>query len=324
MSHKMFRPLRMVVVSWALLCSLAHGAQPDLTKLTVGYSPISAATLPFFIAVEERLFQKHGLEVVPVFFGGSPLINAAIMAGEFPIGLTGGAGIISSQLAGSDLTVIGSYLQVLTIDGMARPGIKSIEDLRGKKVAVSRIGASTYFAGLSMLDSRGMKPTDVAFIQAGGVGESYAALVNGAVDGAMIGYPFSLKAKQAGYALLFRPPDTEYGLYPNATIAARESWLKDPRNRKIAVSFLRAMGEGLHLSKTDAVASKKALRRYTRVQDEATLQGTFEFFQPYFPASLRTIEKAMANAIKFLDHPKAKQLDAKQTFNNSFVEEALR
>lgn len=316
---------RIVTVSLSLLAAIAaHGAQPELTKFTVGYSPISAATLPFFIAVEERLFQKHGLEVVPVFFGGSPLINAAIMAGEFPIGLTGGAGIISSQLAGSDLTVIGSYLQVLTIDGMARPGIKSIDELRGKKVAVSRIGASTYFAGLSMLDSRGLKPTDVAFIQAGGVGESYAALINGAVDGAMIGYPFSLKAKQAGYSLLFRPPDTEYGLYPNATIAARESWLKDARNRKITVSFLRAMSEGLHLSKTDAVASKKALRRYTRVQDDATLQGTFEFFQPYFPANLRTIEKAMANAIKFLDHPKAKQLDAKQTFNNSFVEEALR
>jgi NitT/TauT family transport system substrate-binding protein len=306
------------------LNAASQAAQPDLTKLTVGYSPISAATLPFFIALEERLFQKHGLEVVPVFFGGSPLINAAIMAGEFPIGLTGGAGIISSQLAGADLTVIGSYLQVLTIDGMAKPEIKSINDLKGKKVAVSRIGASTYFAGLSMLDSRGMKPTDVVFIQAGGVGESFAALVNGAVDAAMIGYPFGLKAKQAGFQILFRPADTEYGLYPNATVAARESWLKEPRNRKIAVTFLRAMNEGLHLAKTDAVASKKALRRFTRVQDEATLQGTFEFFQPYFPTTLRTVEKAMANAIKFLDHPKAKQLDPKQTFNNSFVEEALR
>ena len=306
------------------LNAASQAAQPELTKLTVGYSPISAATLPFFIALEERLFQKHGLDVVPVFFGGSPLINAAIMAGEFPIGLTGGAGIISSQLAGADLTVIGSYLQVLTIDGMAKPEIKSINDLKGKKVAVSRIGASTYFAGLSMLDSRGMKPTDVVFIQAGGVGESFAALVNGVVDAAMIGYPFGLKAKQAGFQILFRPPDTEYGLYPNATVAARESWLKEPRNRKIAVTFLRAMNEGLHLAKTDAVASKKALRRFTRVQDEATLQGTFEFFQPYFPTTLRTVEKAMANAIKFLDHPKAKQLDPKQTFNNSYVDEALR
>jgi len=321
----MKRMLKVLCLGALLLFgAAAHAAQPDLIKLTVGYSPISAATLPFFIALEEKLFHKHGLEVVPVFFGGTPLIIAAMMAGEFPIGLTGGGGIISSQLTGSDLTVIGSWLQVLTIDGMAKPEIKSINDLKGKRVAVSRIGASTYFAGVSMLDSRGMKPTDVVFIQAGGNAESFGALANGAVDAAMIGYPFSLKAKQAGFQTLFRPTDTEYGLYPNATAAARESWLKEPAHRRIAVSFLRAMSEGLHLSKTDAGTSKKALRRYLRVQDEATLQGTWEYLQPYFSATLQTSEKAMANAIKFLDHPKAKQMDPKQTFNNRYVDEAMR
>jgi NitT/TauT family transport system substrate-binding protein len=302
----------------------AHAAQPDLVKLTAGYTPITAATLPLFIAIDEKIFQKHGLEVVPVFFGGTPLIVSAMMAGEFPIGLTGGGGIISSRLAGSDLTVIGSYLQVLTINGMAKPEIKSINDLKGKKIAVSRIGASTYFAAVAMLDSRGMKPTDVLFIQAGGNAESFAALTNGAVDAAMLGYPFSLKTKQAGFQALFRPADSEYGLYPNATVAARESWLKIPRNHKVAVNFLRAMGEGLHLAKTDAGVSKKALRRYLRVQDETTLQATLEYIQPYFPESLLTIEKAMANGIKFLDNPKAKELDPKQTFTNRYVDEALK
>lgn len=302
----------------------AHAAQPDLIKLTVGYTPITAATLPFFIAIDEKLFQKHGLEVVPVFFGGTPLIVSAMMAGEFPIGLTGGGGIVSSRLAGSDLTVIGSYLQVLTINGMAKPEIKSINDLKGKKVAVSRIGASTYFAAVAMLDSRGMKPTDVSFIQAGGNAESFAALTNGAVDAAMLGYPFSLKTKQAGFQALFRPADSEYGLYPNATVAARESWLKIPRNHNVTVNFLRAMGEGLHLAKTDAGVGKKALRRYLRVQDETTLQATLEYIQPYFPESLLTIEKAMANGIKFLDNPKAKELDPKQTFTNRYVDEAMK
>ena len=302
----------------------AHAAQPDLIKLTAGYTPITAATLPLFIAIDEKLFQKHGLEVVPVFFGGTPLIVSAMMAGEFPIGLTGGGGIVSSRLAGSDLTVIASYLQVLTINGMAKPEIKSINDLKGKKVAVSRIGASTYFAAVAMLDSRGMKPADVLFIQAGGNAESFAALTNGAVDAAMLGYPFSLKTKQAGFQALFRPADSEYGLYPNATVAARESWLKIPRNHSVAVNFLRAMGEGLHLAKTDAGVSKKALRRYLRVQDETTLQATLEYIQPYFPESLLTIEKAMANGIKFLDNPKAKELDPKQTFTNRYVDEALK
>jgi NitT/TauT family transport system substrate-binding protein len=307
-----------------LFSGAAHAAQPDLIKLTVGYTPITAATVPFFIAIEEKLFQKHGLEVVPVFFGGTPLIVSAMMAGEFPIGLTGGGGIISSRLAGSDLTVIGSYLQVLTINGMAKPEIKSINDLKGKKVAVSRIGTSTYFAAVAMLDSRGMKPTDVLFIQAGGNAQSFAALTNSAVDASMLGYPFSLKAKQAGFQALFRPADTEYGLYPNATVAAGESWLKIPRNHKVAVNFLRAMGEGLHLAKTDAGVSKKALRHYLRVQDEATLQATLEYIQPYFPESLLTLEKAVANGIKFLDNPKAKELDPKQTFTNRYVDEAMK
>ena len=312
------------LVMLCVFSASAHAAQPDLIKLTVGYTPITAATLPFFIAIDEKLFQKHGLEVVPVFFGGTPLIVSAMMAGEFPIGLTGGGGIVSSRLAGSDLTVIGSYLQVLTINGMAKPEIKSINDLKGKKVAVSRIGASTYFAAVAMLDSRGMKPTDVLFIQAGGNAESFAALTNGAVDAAMLGYPFSLKTKQAGFQALFRPADSEYGLYPNATVAARESWLKIPRNHNVAVNFLRAMGEGLHLAKTDAQVSKKALRRYLRVQDETTLQATLEYIQPYFPESLLTIEKAMANGIKFLDNPKAKELDPKQTFTNRYVDEAMK
>ena len=108
--------------------------------------------------------------------GGSPLINSAILAGEFPLGYTGGGAIISSRLGGSDLIAIASPLQVLTIDGWARPEIKAIADLRGKRVGVTRFGASTYFAALSMLESAGVKPGEVTFIENGGVGESFAAL----------------------------------------------------------------------------------------------------------------------------------------------------
>src|SRR5437870_521874 len=166
--------------------SLARAAQKDLQKLTVGYTPISGAALPFFIAVEEKIFQKYGYEVFPVFMGGSPLINSAILAGEFPIGYTGGGAIISSRLGGSDLVAIASPLPVLTIDGWAKPEIKSIGDLRGKRVGVTRICASSYFSAFSMLVSGGLKHSEVVFIQNGGVGELLAALIGGRVDVCMI------------------------------------------------------------------------------------------------------------------------------------------
>jgi NitT/TauT family transport system substrate-binding protein len=298
-----------------------EAAQRELIKLTVGYTPISGATLPFYVALEAKFFQKYGFEVSPVFMGGSPLINSAILAGEFPIGYTGGGAIISSRLAGSDLIAIACPLPVLTIDAWAKPEIKSVNDLRGKRIGVTRFGASTHFAGLSMLDSAGIKPNEVTFIQNGGVGESLAALIGGRVDATMIGYPFGLKAKSAGFPLLFRPMDSEYGLFPTAVIAARESWLKDPKNRKLAVDFLRALNEGLQLTRESPNAVKQALRKYIRVNDEALLQGSVEYFRDAFPSTLRTREKVMTNALKFIDHPKAKQYDVTQSFDNSLVDE---
>jgi NitT/TauT family transport system substrate-binding protein len=302
----------------------AKAAQKDVQKLTVGYTPIAGASLPFFIAVEERIFQKYGFEILPVFMGGSPLVNSAILAGEFPIGYTGGGAVIASRLSGSDLIAIASPLPVLTIDGWARPEIKSIGDLRGKRIGVTRFGASSYFSALSMLEAGGVKPGEVTFIQNGGVGESYAALLGGRVDVCMIGYPFGLNAKNAGFNLLFRPSQTEYGLFPTAVIAARESWLKDAKNRRTAVDFLRALNEGQQLARENAAASKRAMRKFTRVDDDASLQGSYEYYKDAFPSSLKVIEKAMANALKFVEHPKAKQADVRQSFDNSLVDEALR
>jgi ABC-type nitrate/sulfonate/bicarbonate transport system substrate-binding protein len=298
--------------------SSAQAGQKEFQKLTVGYTPIAAGSLPLFIAVEERIFQKYGYEVSPVFMGGSPLINSAILAGEFPIGYT------ASHLSGSDLIAIASPLPVLTIDGWSRPEIKSISDLRGKRVGVTRIGASTYFSALSMLESGGMKANEVVFIQNGGIGESFAALQSGRVDVCMIGYPFGLYAKNAGFNLLFRPSQTEYGLFPSEVVAARASWLKDARNRRVAVDFLRALNEGQQLARENAAAAKRALRRFTRVDDDAYLQGSFEYYRGAFPPSLKVIERAMANALKFVDHPKARQFDVRQSFDNSFIDEAMR
>jgi len=316
--------LSLIAVIFALGCPSARAGQKELQKLTVGYTPIAGAALPLFIAVEEKIFQKYGYEIFPVFMGGSPLINSAILAGEFPIGYTGGGAVIASHLSGSDLVAIASPLPVLTIDGWSRPEIKSIADVRGKRVGVTRFGASSYFSALSMLEAGGVKPNEVTFIQNGGVGESFAALQGGRVDVCMIGYPFGLNAKNAGFNLLFRPSQTDYGLFPTAVLGARESWLKDPRNHKLTIDFLRVMAEAQQLARDNAAVSKRALKKFTRVDNETLLQGSFEYYREAFPQSIRVNEKAMANALKFVEHPKAKQFDVRQSFDNSFVDEAMK
>jgi NitT/TauT family transport system substrate-binding protein len=302
----------------------ARAGQKEYQKLTVGFTPIAGAALPLFIAVEEKIFQKYGYEIFPVFMGGSPLINSAILAGEFPIGYTGGGAVIASRLSGSDLIAIASPLPVLTIDGWSRPEIKSIADVRGKRVGVTRFGASSYFSALSMLEAGGIKPNEVTFIQNGGVGESFAALQGGRVDICMIGYPFGLNAKNAGFNLLFRPSQTDYGLFPTAVLGARESWLKEPHNRKLTLDFLRAMTEAQQFARDNAAVSKRALKKFTRVDDDTLLQGSFEYYREAFSRSIRVNEKAMSNALKFVEHPKARQFDVRQSFDNSFIDDAMK
>ena len=112
--------------------------------------------------------------------------------------------------------------------------------------------------------------------------------------------------------------------FPARSSRRGQSWLKDARNRRVAVDFLRALNEGQQLARENAAAAKRALRRFTRVDDDAYLQGSFEYYRGAFPPSLKVIERAMANALKFVDHPKARQFDVRQSFDNSFIDEAMR
>jgi hypothetical protein len=90
------------------------------------------------------------------------------------------------------------------------------------------------------------------------------------------------------------------------------------------VDFLRALGEGVTLAKENAAVTKKALRKFTRVNDDADLQGSYDFYKDAFPRTLKVDEKAMANAQKFVDHPKARGADVTQFYDNSLVEEAMK
>ncbi len=120
----LYIPLAGLLLS--VLVSVAGAGQRGLQKLTVGYAPVSGAALPLFIAIEEKLFQKYGYDVSGIFMGSSQLINTALLTGELLLGYAGGGGVISSRLAGSDLVAIASPLPVLTIDGWAKPEIKSL------------------------------------------------------------------------------------------------------------------------------------------------------------------------------------------------------
>jgi hypothetical protein len=88
----------------------------------------------------------------------------------------------------------------------------------------------------------------------------------------------------------------------------------------VALRFLRALHEGLHVSKTDAAAFKRVLRKYAQTDDEAVLQATFEYYRDYFPDSMRVDERAIRNALRLSDHPAAKDADPRTFYDNSLLD----
>jgi len=322
--RKQMKIMRALLASAILLAVFsAYAAEPR--KMIVPYTPLSGASIPFWIAVDGKLFQKYGLEVAPLFISaGSTAIVPAMTAGQFDIGAVGGGAVVLNRFGGGDLITIGAQTGVFTIDCFSKPEIKSIRDLRGRTISVTRFGTSTHFAALSMLRLGGLKPTDVVFIQIGGSPEAIAALLTGRVDAAMLGYPVSEVALKRGFRQLTDLAKSEDGAFPTTAIAARESWLKDPKNREVTLNFLRGFTDGLTLARSDAATSKKVLRKYTRVEDEAVLQATFEYYKKYFGDTLKVNERSYANLLQLVDHPKAKDADPKQFFDNSLLEQIRR
>jgi NitT/TauT family transport system substrate-binding protein len=306
--------------------ALAPATAPEPVKLTIPYTPISGVTAPLWIAVADGHFARQGLEIEVEFFsGGSVPIIQAMVAGQYPIGLPGGGDVLLNRLSGGDLVLIGVHQPFFTIDAYAPPEIRSIADLKGRRIAVTRVGTSTYFAAVAALASAGLTPEDVAFIQSGGVTESATVLMLGQADVAMLGYPAAMRVEQAGFPRLFSFAELgDYGLYPSAVIAVPDSRLREPRDRDVALRFQRALNAGLRVARTDQATFKRVVGQYTQTEDEPTLQATFDYLRVYLPQSLRVDERAIMNALQLLDHPAAKDADPKRFYDNSLVEEISR
>ena len=132
--------LYLLPVLWLILPLAAPraSAQPGLEKLRVTYSAIGGSQASVWIPYEAGIFRKHGLDVELLYVGGGGRAAQVVQSGEVPIGVFTGGAVINSHLAGGDLVVIGSSMNVMTFSVMTRPEIRRAEDLKGKKIGISR------------------------------------------------------------------------------------------------------------------------------------------------------------------------------------------
>ena len=143
-----------------------------------------------WIAEEVGLFKKYDLDFQLVFISSAAMVTAAMLSGDGEVAITGGESITRAFTQGvTELIFIASAKNTLTHSILGRPEIKSPEDLKGKKLGLTRLGSNSHYFVIQVLRKYGMGPTDLNFIQTGGQVENLAALLSGGVDAATMTGP---------------------------------------------------------------------------------------------------------------------------------------
>jgi NitT/TauT family transport system substrate-binding protein len=279
---------------------------------------------PIWVAKEEGLFARYGIEVELVTIPGADLIVASLLAGDLPLSILGATALVNSAVGGSDLVYVGSFNNVLHFKFYGRPEIGSVADLRGKPVAITSRGGVIRRVTESTLQRHGLDPErDVTLVVTGNVPNSTASLISGAVAAAMISPPATFQAEDEGMRLLV--DTTEYQIQSiTSGIAGSRTWIAD--NADLARRTLQAIAEGIAFAHRDKERTKAIIGRYAGTEDAILLERTYHAQLPNWQKDLRVPPEAIRGDLEFVanDNPAARSARPEQLIDNRPLEELER
>ena len=287
-----------------LACWLSSSAQAQLVKLKAAYSSESSWSLATWVAYDAGLFKKYGLAIDLVLIRSAATITAALIAGETPMIQLGGNGTIQAALQGADTVNVQTLVPIIPQSLVVSADIKSTEDLKGKRLGVSRFGALSDLVIRHYLRKFGLDPAkDVTIVQVGGIPELLAAMKAGAISGGSLSPPVLTAAKKAGFKELGDFESLDYK-YPAVAIATTRSFIQ--RQRSTALNFLRAEIEGIHAIRTQKNFAMNVLKKYMRISDPDIIEEGYRYALRFIqPRPLPTVEETRA-VLEELKRPDAK------------------
>jgi ABC-type nitrate/sulfonate/bicarbonate transport system substrate-binding protein len=299
-----------ILVLLSVLFAPAGFAGAKLDSVTIGYSTFSGAYLPLWLAVEERLGAKYGLDLKAIY-AGRIRPQQLLASNEVPFVMATGTGAITSHILGvKDQAIIFVTINKVNSAIFSRPEIKTAEDLRGKIVATGRPGAFGDTMVRYVLRAKlGLVPDrDVKMLPIGEAQLTFPALERGIVQAASLTIPFTLIAKKMGYRELI-DYDKAGVVYPYNTITTlRQTVIKQP---DLTERFLKTMIEGTYVAKTDHEKSLAVMKKYMRGASDEILEETYQYAKSVTeenPTPSLEITKAALEILSY-EYPKAKDTD---------------
>jgi len=295
--------------------------------VTVVYSAVDGTNLPLKIAEEAKLFDKYGLEANVVLIRGGATTMQALLAGEAAAAFIGGTPVILAKAVGGEAKIVLGLSNALPYQIVAAPSmlgkITRIEDLKGKRVAISTRGAESESVVKQALHKYKINPREVAFLQIGESGERLAALKAGSADVTPLPTPQHLRAIKDGFPVIMDV--TKEGLeWPHTVIAMRESWVR--QQPKVAEALMKTFVEATYYGWANKAFTKKVLAKYIKSDDDEVLEQGYRDFLEHQAKDFRPGSAGIQAAIEELteSNPNVKNLKPQDVVDPSLLDQLER
>src|SRR2546422_4226111 len=240
------------------------GTAAETTKpipLRLAYSAITVNQAIPWISYEAGHFKKYGLDVELVH-ASSILALQALLAGEVAIAQSVTDACVSANLNGADTVFLGAILDKPLYSFIVNSKIKTPQDLKGKRVGVTRFGATPDALARATLKMWGLDPaTDVTLVQLNEMGFLVQGLVNGVIDAAPISIPSNIRAKNLGFVELFDMTKISK-TYMTGTVVTRKRFIDGERD--VAKRFMTEFLHGMKTNLEDEEFRAKVIHKRTR------------------------------------------------------------
>ncbi len=306
-----------VIAAWLFLAVAVESSSQE--RIRVGQGSVSLQSGLMHIAKERGLFAKHGLVSEIVYIPGGTTNIQVLVSGSLDMSQLSGAPGVAANLEGADVVYILGLLDRLNYQLVTRPEIKSVEQLKGKKLGVSRFGSSADFGLRAVLKRLGIDPAkDVSILQIGDEPARVAAIKSGNIEGTVVNAPFSSEAERLKLNVMADSVKMDIPFFNTGLLGSRKYLEK--QDAKV-MNFLRAYLEAIKILKTEREYSVKALAQFTRVPDLKAIQEGYDYFNNQLqPVPYPSLEAMQAVVTQIAEtNPKARNVDAKSYVSDRYL-----
>lgn len=306
------------IVIVILIILMAAMSTPAQMKARVAWTSFASNMSGTWVAQEEGLFNKNGLEVELVHIPSTSRAIQTLLAGELAYTYMDGRTSVQATLRGADAVIVTGVANRLVFSFMARPEIKSFNELRGKKIGITRLGSSTHSVTLWVMNKFGLKPEEYQLLQLVDVPNIFTAIAAGQIDAGALSPPTNFRARKAGLSELI-DLSKDGPEYVSVAIGTTRSFVKN--NEEMTRRFVRAYSEGVQVLKANKAAGIRAIQKYARIKDPEILEATYGEARAYIETVPYVTRKGMETIIAELQpsEPKAKSAKPDDFLEPRFV-----